>query len=364
MITIDGNYLEGGGQIVRTALALSTVTGLPFSVTGIRTGRKNPGLKAQHLHGVKALEALCHASSTGAELASTSLQYQPGTMEGRTLPIDIGTAGSIGLLMQTLLLPCCFSDSKVRLKITGGTDTRWSMPFDYVVQVLLPVLNPFADFKVELLKRGYYPKGGGKVDITITPKIHRDHFASPEDFITHLRLTCPPFNMTDPGTLLHIKGVSHASEDLKRGQVAERQAKAAKLDLRRPGVKIDISSQYHTTDSTGSGVVLWAEFSHSRLGADALGDRGIRAETVGQDAAQQLNTAINSNTPVDKHLCDNLIPFLGLVGGQIKTSEVTDHALTNIYVTEQFLPVKFDVSGNTIMVVPVNFMTNSHIGST
>ena len=350
MIEINGNYLEGGGQIVRSALALSTITNKPCYITDIRAGRKKAGLKAQHVNGVRALETLCQAQTTGAELGSSSLEYHPGPMEGRTLSIDIGTAGAISLLLQSLLLPCAFCDTKLRLKITGGTDTKWSMPIDYVIQIILPALQIFADFKVGSVKRGYYPKGGGKVDLTIIPKTHRQQFDSLEAFLAHVHETYKPFDITERGPLLQIKGISHAAEGLKRSQVAERQAKAASHFLKSAinGVKVDISTEYCSTESLGSGITLWAVFQDARLGADALGERGKRAEIVGQEAAQALLAEIEPGAPVDRHLCDNLIPFMGLLGGRIRTSTVSDHTLTNIHVTEQFLPVKFDVSDNTI----------------
>ncbi len=350
MITIDGNFLEGGGQIVRTALALSTITGTPCSITDIRGGRKNPGLKAQHLHGVHALEALCQARTSGADPGSSLLEYYPGVMEGRTLSINIGTAGAISLLLQTLVLPCSFSETKVRLKISGGTDTRWSMPIDYVSQVVLPALQDFADFKVRLTSRGYFPRGGGKVDFTIIPKIHRSQFDSPAGFIDHLHGTLKPFDMIDRGPLLHIKGISHAAAALARSQVAERQARAAKQALRKLGVRVDISCEYGAAESLGSGITLWATCQQARLGADALGEKGKRAEIVGQEAGAALLAEIEAGAPVDRHLCDNLIPFLGLVGGCIKTSQITNHTLTNIHVTEQFLPVTFGITGTAITV--------------
>lgn len=348
MITIDGNYLEGGGQIVRTALALSTITGEPCTITDIRGGRKNPGLKAQHLHGGRALEALCGAQTRGLELGSSSLQYRPGIMVGRTLPIDIGTAGSISLLLQNLLLPCCFADTKTRLKIKGGTDVRWSMPFDYLTRVVLPLLETFAVFKVEMTGRGYFPKGGGKVDITVKPKIHREQFNSLQEFFSHLQKTIKSFDILERGTLWQIRGISHGAKELARNSVAERQAKAAKQELNKLGVKVDIACEYCEAKSIGSGITLWADFDKARLGADALGEKGKRAEVVGREAALDLITEIESAAPVDRHLCDNLIPFLGLAGGSIKTSHVSDHTLTNIHVTEQFLPVTFSVKENVI----------------
>ena len=170
MLQLDGSYLEGGGQIIRTALALSTITQKPFEATNIRKGRPQPGLKSQHLFCIKALEELCNAKSEGAELGSTYLKYSPGKIKPQTLSIDIGTAGSISLLLQSLLIPSILSDSKVRLKITGGTDGKWAMPFDFLDNVFLPHLQKYAEIKTSLIRRGYYPKGGGKVDIKVNPK--------------------------------------------------------------------------------------------------------------------------------------------------------------------------------------------------
>ena len=170
MIELDGSYLEGGGQIVRTALALSTITQKPFEVTDIRKGRPNPGLKNQHLFCIKALEELCNAKTGYAELGSTRLRFIPGKIKPQTISIDIGTAGSITLLLQSLLIPSIFANKKVRLKITGGTDVSWSPQFHYLTQVILPHLRKYADIEPSLLKRGYYPKGNGKVDIKIKPK--------------------------------------------------------------------------------------------------------------------------------------------------------------------------------------------------
>ena len=145
MISLDGNYLEGGGQIVRTALALSTITGKEFEVKGIRKGRCSSGLKNQHLYCVKALQQLCNAKVEGDKLGSEYLKYTPGKLEGKQISVDIGTAGSITLFLQALLLPCIFADKKVRLKIKGGTDVKWSMPLDYFREILFPQLTKYAD---------------------------------------------------------------------------------------------------------------------------------------------------------------------------------------------------------------------------
>jgi len=342
MIELDGSYLEGGGQIVRTALALSCITQKPFEVTNIRKGRKKPGLKNQHLFCIKALEELCNAKTGHAKLGSEKLRFLPGKMKPKTLSIDIGTAGSISLLLQSLLIPTIFANSKTRIKITGGTDVSWSPQFDYLTNVILPQLRKYADIETSLLKRGYYPKGGGTIEIKIKPKFNLENLEE-----------APKINLTEQHNIIHVKGISHASTDLQEANVAERQAKSAKLILSKLNCPIQIRTEYCQTTSTGSGITLWAIFSKDpeeidilnpiRIGADILGERGKRSEEIGKQAADKLLKEIESKAPVDQHLADNLIPFLALMGGKIKTSEITNHTLTNIYVCEQFLNTKFEI---------------------
>lgn len=347
MINIDGKFGEGGGSIARVALALSTITKIPFEINDIRKGRSKPGLKAQHLHCIKALESLCNAKAEGAELGSLNLLFWPGKIKPRTLPIDIGTAGSITLLLQSLLIPSISADSTIRLKITGGTDVIWSPQFDYFNNVIVPQIRRYADIEVSLIKRGYYPKGCGKVDVKIKPRLENLKDA-------------PKIDLTNQPYLIQIKGISHASLDLQKANVAERQAMAAKSILNKLNCPIQIRTEYCDTLSTGSGITLWAIFSKNpdeidfnnpiRIGSDTLGERGKKSEQVGKEAAEGLLTEINSKAPVDKHLADNLVPFIALAGGQIKVSAITSHTLTNIYVCEQFLGkiIKVDKENNII----------------
>lgn len=338
MIEIDGSKGEAGGQIVRTVLGLSVLLGKAFRVTHIRQGRPQPGLKAQHLQCIEALKKLCVCDVQGATLGSEEITFIPGKFLPKNIEIDIGTAGSITLLLQSLLLPCLFSKKKITLKIVGGTDVAWAMPIDYFIEVVIPQLQRFCFLDVKLMKRGYYPKGGGSVEISFKPKQSLDQLQ--------------PFSLTERGELLYIKGVSHASKSLQEKQVAERQREAALMRLKHLNVPVTINMEYTDTLSLGSGITLWAIFSLKdeidnahplRLGADALGEKNIPAEDVGAQAAEQLLKEISSGTPVDKHLADNLIPLLGLVGGSIRISEITPHTLTNISVVEQFLDVKFEI---------------------
>jgi RNA 3'-phosphate cyclase len=352
MIQINGSHGEGGGQIVRTALAFSTLLGKAFEANEIRSGRKEPGLKAQHLACIKALEQLCDAKTGGAELGSVNLRYIPGKIKAKKIEIDIGTAGSITLLLQSLLPACVLADRKINLSITGGTSGKWQMPVDYFMQVFAPQLRRYADIKIKMTKRGYYPKGGGKVEISISPK-----------FTLETKDSAPKIEIIEQGHLQYIKGVSHASKDLQENNVAERQAKAAEIMLKEFGCPVNIDMQYAETLSTGSGITLWAVFSAEkdeiselnpiRMGADTAGELGKRAEEVGTEAAKQLIAEIKSGAPIDEHLADNLIPFLALFGGKIRVSKTSSHTLTNIYAAEQFIGKIFSSENSIIESKPV-----------
>ncbi len=354
MIKIDGNWGEGGGAIARVALALSTITQKPFEIYDIRKGRKDAGLKNQHLYCVKSLQELCNATVEGAELGSLFLKYYPKKIVAKNLNINIETAGSITLLLQALLLPAMFVSKPITITITGGTDTKWSMPFDYFNNVLLPQLQRFAKIEAKLLKRGYYPKGNGKVEIKINPKYKLNYFSSFEEFHEHLKQNVQKYNLTEQCNIIQIKGISHASKDLQKANVAERQAESAYSILKQKyNVPIQITAQYQGTLSTSSGITLWVIFSKNkddidetnpiRLGADALGEQGKKAEIVGEEAAKNLIKEIESNAPVDRHLADQILPFMALVGGKIKVSEITNHCRTNIYAIEQFFGNIFNI---------------------
>jgi len=339
MININASHGEGGGQIIRTALALSTITNKPFKAKNIRHGRKVSGLKAQHIKCVEALESLANAKAKYNIIGSEILNFTPGNIRPQTLTVDIGTAGSISLLLQSLLLPCISAEDKITLKIKGGTSGKWAMPYDFLANVLTPQIKKFTEsIDIKLEKRGYYPKGGGKIILKTTP-LEKKEF--------------PKINKLSQENLIQIKGISHASKHLQDAEVAERTAKSAKILLSKFDVPINIQTEYADTLSPGSGITLWAIFSQDKdeinvknpitLGADALGEKGKKSEKVGKEAANKLIKEIESNAPIDKHTADNLIPFLALSGGKIKVSKITNHCKTNIWVCEKFLDKKFNI---------------------
>ena len=364
MIELDGAYLEGGGSIARVALALSTLTHQPFEITNIRKNRPQLGLKHQHLFCIRALEKLCNAKTEGASLGSTSLKYFPKKIEGKTIDIDIQTAGSISLFLQALLLPSIFANKPVRLNIIGGTSGKWAAPIDYFSNVFLPQLQKYADIECKLIKRGYYPKGNGKVQIKINPIYKISDFNNFNEFYNSLKENAPKINITEQGNLIQIKGISHASLALQNADVAERQAKSAEITLKNYKCPINIQIEYTKTLSPGSGITLWAIFSRNkneidikdpiRLGADALGEKGKKAEIVGKEAAENLINEIESHAPVDMHLADQILSFMALTSGKIKTSKITNHTKTNIYTIEKFLGKTFEIDESKNVISTIN----------
>ena len=344
MVHIDGSYMEGGGQIVRTALALSTLTRKPFRVEKIRYNRPKSGLKRQHLSCIDALKQLANARANGDREGSVSLEFLPGAMSAGAFSIDIGTAGSITLLLQALLMPCMFGAGEVRLAIKGGTDTRWSIPVDFFTHVILPFYNKLASVKIKNIRRGFYPKGQGCIDLTVIPNFHVNDFNRFKEFTSHLRNSVRAIHLTDTPDPIRIEGISCASRQLKNAGVAERQAEgAAAIMGGRYPLKLDC--EYQRTASPGTVITLWTVDDKKvvRAGADALGVKGIRAEEIGATAARKILKILNSDAAADHHLADNLIPLLAVIGGTIKPDKITGHIRSNIYVCEQFLGIRFRI---------------------
>ena len=350
MLEINGNIGEGGGQILRTALALSMLTRKPFHMTNIRAGRPTPGIKTQHLECINALCCISNSKAEGATLGSQEITFFPDKITKFKHNIKIDTAGSIGLILQCLLLPLSQTSQtgkKVKLTITGGTDVEWATPVDFLQNITFPLLTPWTKINCTIKKRGYYPSGGGLVSVQITPQEKSEEKTTEEK--VHRT-----FEYTHPGELYSIKGISHSSQDLQNKKVAERQANAAKTALLGLNVPIDIRVEYVPTQSTGAGITLWAISVHNGelstiLGADALGKKEIPAEPLGKSVAEKLLHTINSKTAIDLHTADNLIPWMAIHKPAIITTEqITQHTLTNIEITKKFLEVQFTQNNNTI----------------
>ena len=361
MIQLDGSHLEGGGALVRVALALSTLTGKEFKVINIRSGRPNPGLKPQHLTAIKALKQICDAETNDIELGSTELTFKPGKVKGGIYDIDIGTAGSITLLLQALTLPCLFASKKTTLKIKGGTCGKWQAPVDYLQNVLLPNLQKFVEkIELKIIKRGYYPKGGGEIHLEITPKFKLNEFDNFEGLLEELQFKVAKIKLVGQGELEQIRGIVDVSDELVDKEVAERVKRSAESVLKSFEAPINIRAEYSKSLSVGGNCLLWAIFSQNGkvdfdnpviLGGDALIEKGKSSEEIGKGAAEKLKKEIDSEAAVDHYLADQLIPFMALLPeSEILASSVSDHAKTNIYVVEKFLSVGFKIEGNRIKV--------------
>ena len=346
MIKIDGSFGEGGGQILRTAIALSAVAQKPCHVFNIRKGRPKPGLMPQHLLGLRALGELCNGSLEGDELESEEIKFYPDNIDGEqtSITVRIQTAGSITLVLQTLLLPSLFSKKPIEIFFRGGaTDTFFSPTIDYfryaflgILKKMIPTENTSRPVAIDIIKRGYYPEGGAEVKVTVFPSKLR------------------PLNLTERGQFRKITVISGASEFLKNKKVAERQLAGVREVLGKLKLFVEEKSEYYNTQCPGSQICLIAEFKNTVIGTDNLGKLGKRAEDVGKEAALKLLREQKSGACLDKHLADQTLPYMALAGckSQVTVSEVTDHCKTNIWVIEKFLEGKFEIDGNLISWIP------------
>jgi len=335
MIVVDGSFGEGGGQILRTSIALSSLLLKPVKVINIRAKRKPPGLKRQHMTAIKVLATLTNAEVKGLELGSMAIEFIPKVRRGGHFSFDIGTAGSISLVLQAALPVMLYASTSVSLTIRGGTDVPWSPPIDYVRNVLVPLLNEMgAKVNIRVERRGHYPRGGGIVHILVEP-------------VKKLR----PLRKLSRGSVLAIYGISHAVK--LPSHVAIRQAKAAASVLERHGYRnVKIKTEYYERGKDqhlgpGSGIVLWAKTENSILGADALGARGKPAEKVGEEAALKLIDNLSTNAALDTHMSDMIVPFLAVAEGvsEITGARLTMHAYTNIEVVKKFINTEVYLEG-------------------
>ena len=339
IIEISGDYGEGGGSILRLGCALAALTGKAIKINKIREGRANPGMQEQHLQAVKAVARLCNAETKGLELGSRELEFIPGKISKKQLKVEIRTAGSVGLVLQALMLPCFFSGHNVKIRIIGGGSFGKYAPNLYYFQnVLFPALKKLGlEMGMEIVKHGMYPKGGASVLF----------WSKPCEKIKGL-------DIIEQGELRVIRGISIASDDLKKARVAERQAEAAARRLGKEFLcPIKISAENTSCSSTGSGIMLWAEFDNCILGWDALGERGKYSEQVGEEAANGLIEQINSGAVVDEYLADQLIPYLCFANenSRFRIARMTGHLETNIWLLKKFLNVEFKIEDNLVEVI-------------
>jgi len=326
LIEIDGSYGEGGGQILRTALAFSALLKRPFTIRHIRARRRNPGLQAQHLEAVEALSRITEAHTEGVKFGSQKITFIPQKILPGHYQFEVRTAGSVTLLLQAVFLPLCLANEKSRLTLVGGTHVPWSPSFHYLSEVFLPTLQwmgVFASAAIE--KRGFYPKGGGKIQVEINPA-HE----------------LKAISLVERGLLKKIRGIS-ASSNLPR-HVAERQKEQTLNRIRRE-LKIDAEitvEQDVSSNGPGSFLFLLAEYEKVFAGFSSLGARGKRAEKVADEAVDSLKDYMESDGCIDPHLADQIIPFMAVAKGNssFTTPQMTEHLITNLWVVGHFLEVR------------------------
>ena len=332
MIEIDGSQKSGSGTILRLSVALAAILGKPLHIYNIRQNRPQPGLRPQHLEAVLTAAKLCNAEVRGAELNSRELWFTPRKIKGGKIEAEIGTAGSIPMLLMTVLPICAFAENTVHLRVSkGGTDVQHSPTINYMRFVFLPTLRRMGlNATLTVQKYGYYPKGMGEVTLTVEPCT-----------------TLKPILLESFGKIKAVKGISVCTFLADR-RVAERQAKAANQYLRERGYTADIQIVNDKSNpmQKGSSIVLWAETDTGVIiGADAIGEIRKTSETVGKEAAEKLVTELSTKPTVDIHLADMLIPYAALAKGKsaFLSRTISEHLETNIWLAEKILETKFNV---------------------
>ena len=321
LISLDGSQGEGGGQIVRTALALSAVTGQGFEITRIRAGRMVPGLRPQHLAAVRAATLACGARVGGAFDGSPDLRFEPGPIAPGEFRFEIATAGAATLVLQTVLLPLATAGQPSRVEVTGGTHVPMSPSFHYLDRHWRAVVARLGVVvTLGLIKAGFYPPGGGEARADVQP------WPRPASLSIEKR-----------GALVAIHGTSGSSR--LAGDMARRQRDAAQSVLWE---RRRMEAAWEVVDvpapSPGSFLLLEAVFEEGRAAFGFLGQRGLRAEVLGDRAARTLLKFLDGEGAVDPHLADQLGVPLALSGGggRVTTSEVTSHLETVAGVIAQF----------------------------
>ena len=333
MIRIDGSKKSGSGTILRLSVSLAGILGEPLHIYNVRQKRTQPGLRPQHLEAVLTAAKLCNAEVRGATLGSRELWFKPSEIAGGEIRAEIGTAGSIPMLLLTVLPLCAFAKRAVRVHVVrGGTDVRHAPTINYLRYVLLPLLERMGlKTSLTVQKYGYYPRGMGEIFL----EVHRC------EGLGALRLE-------DFGAIGELQGISVCTFLADR-RVAERQAKAANQHLGAQGyeARIQVVNDRSNPLQKGSSLVLWAESdAGALLGGDAIGELRKPSEVVGREAAENLMREVKAQATVDAHLADMLVPYVALADGNsvYLTRAVTEHLDTNMWLAKGILGSKFRVT--------------------
>lgn len=322
-IRIDGSYGEGGGQILRTALSLSLVTGKSFRIDRIRAGRQKPGLLRQHLTSVLAVAEVGQAKVEGAVLGSQELSFEPGRVRAGDYKFAVGTAGSGTLVFQTILPALMFAEGPSRVVIEGGTHNEMAPPFPFLARTFLPLLERMGPkVELQLERHGFYPAGGGRFRATIQP-------------VEALK----PLRLGARGEITGRK-VRATVANLPR-HIAEREVETAS-GLLNWGAETHAVEPH--CESNGPGNIVMVEIGSGEVTEifSAFGKLGVSAEQVGEMAAREAREYLSTQAVAGEHLTDQLLLPMALAGsGCFTAQKLNSHAQTNMAVIGQFLPVSF-----------------------
>ncbi|NAL77312.1 RNA 3'-terminal phosphate cyclase [Nitrososphaera sp. AFS] len=334
MLTIDGSYGEGGGQILRSAISLSAITGKALEVINIRANRQRPGLRPQHMHATRALSEIFKARVDNLKVGAEWIRFTPvrDHYEGGELKIDTGTAGSIPMILLTIIPAVALSRKGLSVQIIGGTDVKMSPTMDYLRFIVSKAYrNLGINFTLEVYRRGYYPKGGGIVRAEIKP--------------------CNNLNTLDLLNHRYIEPkIASVCCQLPK-HVAERQVSSALLRLEKKGVHCrEYSSSLEASLSAGSSIIVYSESDFGPyLGGDSIGAKNVPAEQVGVEAANGFSENYDAKVPIDRFLADMLVIPLSLANGRsrYRIAVATEHLRTNLHVVSQIV-------GCTYRIMPEN----------
>jgi RNA 3'-terminal phosphate cyclase (ATP) len=325
MITIDGSFGEGGGQILRTALALSLVTGKPFRIENIRAGRKNPGLLRQHLTAVNAAATIGQTEVTGANIGSSQLTFAPSKIAPGQYTFAVGTAGSTTLVLQTILPALLIADGQTQLTIEGGTHNPFAPPFDFLAKAFLPLLSRIGmNVTAKLDRYGFYPAGGGKMEITIIP-------IGPSGKFSRLELD-------GRGVIRNRRGRAILAN--LPAKIGERELATIKRKLSWPHEYLTVE---HVGDSYSPGNVVIIELESDNLTEvfTGFGEKGRPAEEVAEQAVQHARRYLASDVAAGEYLADQLLVPLAIGGGgSFTTFPPSRHTTTNIEIIRMFLDLE------------------------
>ncbi len=330
MIRVDGSSGEGGGQVLRTSLSLSALTGKELRIVNIRKKRSSPGLRPQHLQAVRAAADICEADVEGDSLGSEEISFRPHQIRSGRYHFSIPTAGSASLVLQTVFLPLTWAASPSQVTIQGGTHVKWSPCYHYLEWQWLHYMKRIGyEGQITLNKAGYYPQGGGEIQATIQPAQGKN-----------------PLHLLERKGMIQIRGVSGLTNLPDHITRRMRDRVVSRLGGNYP--LNDLRTKHIPGHGKGAFIVLLVEFENSQACYFSLGERGKRAEVVADEAVEQVLNFLNKRGCIDQYLGDQLLLPLSLMDkrSQLSLPEITSHLVTNAEIIRKFIPVTFKIDGD------------------